>query len=208
MLFPAPARIARMWYTGLVKFLGIDPGLQLTGYGCVQGAGIDPALVEAGVFRLGASGSAPRDWDGDPSADARADLCARPRRSRGMIADRLVELDADINDLLGRLRPDVVAVEALFAHYKHPATAIAMGHARGVILLAVRKAGLRLVELRPNEVKKFLTGHGHASKAQMQGAVQMRLGLAAPPEPADVADAIAIALCAAARSTTEVLRER
>jgi crossover junction endodeoxyribonuclease RuvC len=74
-----------------------------------------------------------------------------------------------------------------------------MGHARGVILLAARAAGRRLVELKPNEIKKFLTGHGHASKEQMQGAVQGRLRLAAPPEPPDVADAIAIAMCAASR---------
>jgi crossover junction endodeoxyribonuclease RuvC len=164
-----------------VRFLGIDPGLRITGYGCVQGMGIDPSLVEAGVFRLG------RDDE-------------RPSAKIAPMADRLVELDADITELIVRLKPDVVAVEAIFAHYKHPATAIAMGHARGVILLAVRKAGCRLVELKPNEVKKFLTGHGHASKEQMQSAVQMRLGLARAPEPADVADAIAISMCAAARA--------
>lgn len=186
-----------------MRFLGIDPGLRLTGYGCVQGMGLDPSLVEAGVFRLGrvveqqSDGIAPRLHEQGR---------ARKAAALAPVADRLVELDADINELVGRLKPDVVAVEALFAHYKHPATAIAMGHARGVILLAVRKAGVRLVELKPNEVKKFLTGHGHASKEQMQGAVQMRLGLACAPEPADVADAIAIALCAAARNATEALR--
>jgi crossover junction endodeoxyribonuclease RuvC len=134
-------------------------------------------LIEAGFFRLG-RGEGPS---------------LRP------VPDRLVELDADLQDVLDRLKPEVVAVEALFAHYKHPATAIGMGHARGIILLAARKAGLKLVELKPNEVKKFLTGHGHASKAQMQASVQQRLALAAPPEPPDVADAIAIAMCAASR---------
>ncbi len=157
-----------------MRFLGIDPGLRITGYGCVDG---DTSLVEAGVFRL----------------------TSQRAGERIPIADRLVELHTDLCDLLTRLRPEAVAVEAVFAHYKHPATAIAMGHARGVILLAARSAGLRLVELRPNEIKKFLTGHGHASKEQMQGAVQARLRLAAPPEPPDVADAIAMALCAASR---------
>ena len=160
-----------------MRFLGIDPGLRITGYGCVESRTAEPQLVEAGVFRL----KAERDGHKVP------------------IADRLLELHTDLTDLLARLRPDAVAVEAVFAHYKHPATAIAMGHARGVILLCIRAAGRRLIELKPNEIKKFLTGHGHASKEQMQSAVQTRLRLAAPPEPPDVADAIAIALCAASR---------
>ncbi|MBL9031123.1 MAG: crossover junction endodeoxyribonuclease RuvC [Phycisphaerae bacterium] len=157
--------------------MGIDPGLRVTGYGCVEG---DPArLVEAGVFRLRA----------DEAAQAGGEA----------VSARLEELDADLRGAIERLRPEAAAVEAIFAHYKHPATAIAMAHARGVILLNIRRAGLRLVEFKPNAVKKFLTGHGHASKEQMQEAVRSRLGLPARPEPADVADAIAIALCAAWR---------
>ncbi len=159
-----------------MKVLGIDPGLRVTGYGCVSGSLPGGTLVEAGVIRL-----------------ARSSAGAPP------IPDRLAELDTDLRALLERLRPDAVGVESLFAHYKHPATAIGMAHARGVILLAARRAGLRLVEIRPNEIKKFLTGHGHAGKRQMQEAVQAQLRLKAPPEPPDVADAIAIALCAAWR---------
>lgn len=153
-----------------MRVLGIDPGLRLTGYGCIDGSG---SVVEAGVFRLGKT-------DRELSA-------------------RLVELDRDIRDALERLRPDVVAVEALFAHYKHPATAIVMGHGRGVLLLAVRSAGLELVELKPAEVKKSMTGNGQASKSQMQEAVQRAFGLAEPPSPPDVADALAIARCAQRR---------
>lgn len=164
-----------------MRFLGIDPGLRITGYGCVEGEPGDPKLVEAGVIRLAR--------DGTPAAPT--------------VADRLAELDADLGAILERLRPGAVAVESLFAHYKHPATAIAMGHARGVILLNVRRAGLPLIELKPNEVKKFLTGHGHAPKVQMQDAIQMRLGLGSRPEPPDVADAIAIALCASWRAALE-----
>lgn len=157
-----------------MRYLGIDPGLRLTGYGCVDGE----SLVEAGIFRLK----------------------VESRGVRIPLADRLVELHTDLTEMIDRLHPDAVAVESVFAHYKHPATAIAMGHARGVILLAIRKAGLQLIELKPNAVKKFLTGHGHASKEQMQAAIQARLRLAAPPEPPDVADAIAIALCASSRA--------
>lgn len=161
-----------------MRYLGIDPGSRITGYGCIHGpAGREPALIEAGVLRL----------------------TIQRGGERVGIADRLLELHQDMAGLLERLKPEAVAVESLFAHYKHPATAIAMGHARGVILLAVRAAGLPLVELKPNAVKKYLTGHGHAAKGQMQSAVRERLRLAAAPEPPDVADAIAIAMCAASR---------
>lgn len=159
-----------------MRLFGVDPGLRITGYACVEGGGPDPALVEAGVIRL-----------------------ARGSGSASPVGARLAELDTDLTELLARLKPEAVAVEALFAHYKHPATAIAMAHARGVILLCAARAGVELVELRPNEIKKFLTGHGHAKKSQMQAAIQSRLRLARPPEPPDVADAIAIALCAAWR---------
>lgn len=169
-----------------MRVLGVDPGLRLTGYGCVDGVGERPALVEAGVLRLGA----PRGRGPDE---------ARRPPDAASVSARLAELDGDFRGLLDRLRPEIVAVESLFAHYKHPATAIVMGHARGVLLLAIRSAGVRLVEYKPNEVKKSLTGFGHASKEQMQSAVQAFFGLAQPPEPPDVADALAVALCAARR---------
>jgi crossover junction endodeoxyribonuclease RuvC len=163
-----------------VRTLGIDPGLRITGYGCVEQREAGCVLVEAGVIRLRVESGG----------------------SRVPVADRLLELHTDVSAAIGRLRPECVAVEAVFAHYRHPATAIAMSHARGVILLATRAAGVRLIELKPNAVKKFLTGHGHAGKDQMQAAVQARLRLAQRPEPADVADAIAIAMCAASRAVT------
>lgn len=161
-----------------MHILGIDPGLRLTGYGCIDALGENASLVEAGVFRLGRA---------EPGADARS------------VSSRLAELDTDLRAVLTRLKPDLVAVESLFAHYKHPATAIVMGHARGVVLLAIAQADIRLVEFKPNEVKKSLTGHGHADKARMQRAIQARFSLPRPPSPPDVADAIAIALCAAGR---------
>jgi len=166
-----------------MRILGIDPGLRLTGYGCLQspapkGSPCEALVIEAGVFRL--------------------DI----KRS---VADRLVELDTDFRELLTRTRPDIVAVEMLFSHYKHPVTAIVMGHARGVLLLAARQARIPIVELRPTEVKKSLTGHGHAEKGQMQRAIKHELRLATEPEPPDVADALAIALCAARRREVDDL---
>lgn len=168
-----------------MKIVGIDPGLRVTGYACVERSparraerpsrfAADVRLVEAGVFRFKAGKS---------------------------VAQRLEELETDLTEVLGRVKPQAVAVEKLYAHYKHPTTAIIMGHARGVVLLVIQRAGLQLVELSATEVKKSLTGNGHASKSQMQDGVRMHLALAARPEPADVADAIAIACCAHRRLT-------
>ncbi len=167
-----------------MRVLGIDPGLRITGYGCLEASETGETLVEAGAIRLGLRS---------------ADVIEQSSRSAAGVSERLVELDRDFRAILGRLLPRAVAIEAVFAHYKHPATAIVMGHARGVLLLAVRQAGLTLIELRPNEVKKSMTGFGHASKEQMQEAVRGRYGLVQAPSPPDVADAIAIAACGADR---------
>ncbi len=162
-----------------MRVLGVDPGLRLTGYACLDDAPDRPEIVEAGVLRL----TGLRSADGTPAADA------------GSVVARLDELDRDFRAILVRLRPDAVAVESLFAHYQHPATAIVMGHARGVLLLAVRQASLPLMEFKPKLVKKSMTGHGGADKGRMQVAVQSYFELPEPPSPPDVADAIAIALC-------------
>lgn len=158
------------------RILGIDPGLTVTGYGCIEGTADRPTLVEAGVFRL-VRGSGPR----------------------GPIVNRLAELDRDFRELLERIRPSVIAIESLFAHYKHPATAILMGHARGVLMLAAHQSGATIVELKPNMVKNAVVGHGHAGKRQVQLAIRDIFHLAEVPKPPDVADALAIALCAAQR---------
>ena len=160
-----------------MRVLGIDPGLRLTGYALVDAARDRLSLVEAGVFRVTKGAG----------------------RTALSVSARLEELDSDFRAALKRLQPHTIAIESIFAHYKHPATAIVMGHARGVLLLAVQQAAIPLVELKPTAVKKSITGNGHADKSQMQRAVQAYFGLAEPPEPPDVADAIAIAMCAAQR---------
>jgi crossover junction endodeoxyribonuclease RuvC len=151
-----------------MRVLGIDPGLQLTGYGVVEFRGATPKLIDGGVLRFNAKQS---------------------------IAKRLVELERELSGLIEESKPDRCAVEKVYSHYAHPQTAVLMGHARGVILMCVERAGVELVELAANRVKKNLTGHGHASKAQMQRSVQGLFKLKDLPEPPDVADAIAIALC-------------
>ncbi len=157
-----------------MRVLGIDPGLQITGYGVVElrAGQLEPSLIEAGVLRL------------------------KPRTS---IESRLNQLHADLAALLKEFSPDRVAVEKLYAHYKHPRTAILMGHARGVILLAAQQCDLPIEHLPSTEVKKAITGYGHASKQQMQLAIQTQCHLSEPPSPPDVADAIAIALTCARR---------
>lgn len=156
------------------RILGIDPGLIITGYGCVDIPPGDQELrvAEAGVLRLKA---------GAP------------------MAYRLAQLYDDLTALLGELRPDVMVVEQLFSHYKHVRTSILMGHARGVVLLAGQMQGVEIDELQPTEVKKAITGIGHATKAQVQQAVRCQCRMEALPGPPDVADAIAVALCAARR---------
>ena len=151
-----------------MRILGVDPGLRLTGYGVVDYHAFRPKLVDGGVIRL------------DPKAS---------------LADRLVELETELDALVAEHKPDAVAVEQLYSHYAHPRTAILMGHARGVILLTARRRGVRVEQFAANRIKQSLTGHGHASKEQMQRAVQALWNLPEPPDPPDVADALAIALC-------------
>ena len=156
--------------------LGIDPGLQVCGYAVIETKLLDTALIEAGVFRT----------------DGKAEL-----------AQRLCQIAEDIQQVLKTHSPDVVAVEQLYAHYKHPRTSILMGHARGVILQKASESGASVKDFAATRIKKSLTGSGRATKSQMQLSIQSVLGLPEPPEPADVADAIAIALCCASESNLD-----
>jgi len=110
------------------------------------------------------------------------------------LAVRVASLYDGLSEVLAAFQPDTMAVEQLYAHYDHPRTAILMGHARGVVLLAAAKNGLSVASYAATRIKKTITGHGHATKDQMQRAVQRELQLATKPEPADVADALAVAL--------------
>ena len=97
--------------------------------------------------------------------------------------------------MLDQFKPGVVAVESLYAHYEHPRTAILMGHARGVIFLAAAQRDLPVLSYNATSIKKTVTGNGRASKDQVQRTIQRELGLDRLPEPSDVADALAVALC-------------
>jgi crossover junction endodeoxyribonuclease RuvC len=109
-------------------------------------------------------------------------------------AERLVELAADLRDLVAEYRPATAAIEQVFVN-RNTATAMAVGRASGVAILVLAEAGVAVGEYTPSGVKMALTGSGSADKQQMQRVVAMRLGLPEPPRPADAADALAVALC-------------
>jgi len=153
------------------RILGLDPGLQTTGYAVLETRLGSPRVCEAGVIR-GADG-----------------------REKTDLAQRLRHLYDGIVEVLVQFQPRVVVVEQLFAHYQHPRTAILMAHARGVLFLAAGQRGLPLISYNATRIKKTVTGNGRASKEQVQRTIQRELGLAKLPEPPDVADALAAALC-------------
>ena len=157
-----------------MRVLGIDPGLRIAGYGCIElvRTANHPTLIEAGAFKLDIKES---------------------------VSYRLAQLHKDIQEVIADLKPDMLAVETIFTHERHVASVTVLGYARGVILLAGEQASLPLVELTPAEIKKAIVGNGRATKTQIQQSVAGTLNLNSPPEPPDVADALAIAITAAVR---------
>ncbi len=151
-----------------MRILGIDPGLRVCGYACLEAGDGAEKLIEAGVFRTS---------------------------DTSQMETRLNQIAGDIKALLEKFSPGVVAVEELYSHYGHPKTAILMGHARGVIFQKCAEAAIEVKSYSATRIKKSVTGNGRASKGQMQRSIQTVMGLAELPEPADVADAIAAALC-------------
>lgn len=151
-----------------MRILGIDPGLNTTGYGIIDVQEQRISVVEAGIIRGGTESD---------------------------IAPRLKRLYEGLDDLIRAVRPDAAALEALYSHYDRPTTAILMGHARGVLCLAVAQAGIPMASYSATQIKKILTGHGRASKEQVQLAVTRQLNISQVPDPPDVADALAVAVC-------------
>ena len=115
---------------------------------------------------------------------------------------RLQTLFRGLCEIIEEFQPEVVVIEELFSMYQHPRSALLMAQARGVFLLAAQQSNVPVHSFLPNEVKQVIAGNGHASKSAVQAAVKARLRLDAIPEPPDVADALAIALCFAARQET------
>jgi crossover junction endodeoxyribonuclease RuvC len=156
-----------------MKIFGIDPGSERTGYGCVERSGGRHHLVICGSLSAPATATFP---------------------------ERLKHIHEHLAALLVESRPDCVAVESIF-HARNVRSALKLGHARGVALLAASEAGLPVVEYAPAEIKLAVVGYGRAEKPQMQQMVKLLLGLDRTPSPHDVADALAVAICHLHNST-------
>lgn len=146
--------------------LGVDPGTALMGFGIVHGDD-QPVLVEYGVVETTATETMPQ---------------------------RLLHLYETLQTLIRTHHPDVLAIEQLFFS-RNVTTALAVGQARGVVLLAAAQQGMPVYEYKPSEVKQTITGYGKADKPQMQAMVRMLLDMPEVPQPDDAADALAVALC-------------
>lgn len=152
------------------RVIGIDPGLNITGYGVVEIRAGGLKLLEAGVIRV-------------------------PRARGDNLPARLASLFDELSEVMDEFRPETMCLEDVYSHTAYPKTSILMGHARGVICLAARRAGAAVVNLPAKRIKQAVTGNGNAGKMQVQRAVQQFFSLGRLPHPADVADALAAALC-------------
>ena len=160
--------------------LGIDPGTAITGYGLVKGEDDDLTLLVYGTITTSS------DWP-------------QP--------ERLQRIYRELTALIEDRQPTVVAVEELFFS-KNVRTALSVGQARGVVLLAAANAGLPIHEYTPLQVKQAIVGYGRATKDQVQQMVKMLLALDSVPQPDDAADAIAVAICHIhSAKLTAILRE-
>jgi crossover junction endodeoxyribonuclease RuvC len=159
-----------------VRVFGIDPGSERTGYGCVETDGRRHRLVTCGAIIASADDSFPH---------------------------RLARIHRELSKILAACQPDCVAVENLF-HAANVRSALKLGHARGVAMLAAIQAGCTLAEYTPAEVKRAVVGYGRAEKQQVQHMVKLLLGLAKAPSPHDAADALAVAICHVHTAGTEV----
>ena len=150
--------------------IGVDPGLNITGYGVIECRASEVKLLEGGVIRL-------------------------PRSRGDNLPARLESLYRELREVLKEFHPQTMCLEEVYSHTSYPQTSILMGHARGVICLAARQARVAVVNFSAKRIKQSVTGNGNASKTQVQRAVQQFFSLGRAPHPPDVADALAAALC-------------
>jgi crossover junction endodeoxyribonuclease RuvC len=150
------------------RYLGVDPGLNCTGYALLERTSRGPVLREGGVVRSTRTES---------------------------LAQRVMEIGHGIREIIEEYQPQLMAVEKVFSHGKNVQTALLMAHARGAILFVAAEQKVPVVHYTPTHIKKLLTGNGRASKEQIQFAIRNELRLENILEPNDVADASAVALC-------------
>src|SRR5580765_2457093 len=148
--------------------LGIDPGLNRTGYAVFERGGRGPVLREGGVIRS---------------------------TQKLSLSERVLEIGQGVREVLEQYQPAVMAIEQVFSTVQYPKTALLMAHARGAILFAAAELNAQVVHYTPRQIKRLLTGSGKAGKDQVQHAIRKELHLKELLEPNDVADAAAVALC-------------
>lgn len=151
----------------MMRILGIDPGLGIMGYGLIEAEKGCFKLLEAGIIRTS---------------------------SKDKIAARLSKLYVNLLEIIEEYHPSVIVLEKLYSHYRHPTTALLMGHARGVVCLASGQKGVPLVSYPATRIKKAVVGRGHATKGQIGGMIKSLLGLKSSPKKNDVTDALAVAI--------------
>ena len=150
------------------RYLGIDPGLNRTGYALIERTSRGPVLREGGVIQS----------------------------TRALtLHQRVHEIGTGIRDVIAELKPEIVAIEQVFSNAVNVRSSLLLAHARGAILMTIVEAGIPVIHYTPAEIKRLLTGSGKAPKDQIQHAIKAELRLLEIPEPNDVADASAVALC-------------
>lgn len=147
--------------------MGVDPGLNRTGYGLIENSGKKVKIVASGVIRTPAKKNT---------------------------QDRLNKIYTDIFELINKHKPDILILEEVFSHYKFPATGISIGYARGAVCLACGQSRVPLVSYSAKRVKKAITGKGNASKEQVEKMIQLYFKLKKAPTLNDISDALALAL--------------
>lgn len=148
--------------------LGIDPGLLRTGYAVIEYDHKKPLIKEAGILST---------------------------KETDSLQMKLKTIYDSVEEVIAEFCPDTMVVENLYSHYSHPVTAVVMGHARGIVFLCAAHKNIPVVCYAATRIKKTITGNGRASKMQVQRSIKSIMKLETLPEPADVADAIAVALC-------------
>jgi crossover junction endodeoxyribonuclease RuvC len=151
-----------------MTILGLDPGFGITGYGVIRSSLGKAELLEAGIIRSKQT---------DP------------------LSERIKEIYEQLREIISEFKPEAMAVENTFSLPKFPRSGIFIGYVQGIALLAATQSKIPVSHYFPREVKKSLLGNGSATKIQMQKMIQRTFNLARPPQPDDVADAVAVALC-------------
>jgi crossover junction endodeoxyribonuclease RuvC len=161
-----------------MRILGIDPGSGSTGYGIIESDGSKHKSILFGAIKT---------------------------HARQPFHERLLKIYTDLSNILSREKADVMAIEEVF-HATNVQSALRLGHARGIALLAAAQHGLLVFEYSPLEIKSAVVGYGRAEKTQVQGMVKLLLGLSEIPSPDHAADALAVAICHAHRMRHIALR--